>query len=160
MITESTAEQLENFIERHLPKLIAKSGLDLTMVSIGGKFNDEGVLLEIGLVPQGSSPERCKKFLVDREAEGADVRALSDSEAEEVDKKFDVRRSGVSKNKLKELAAALTGKYKQGEVYIGKKGSYAMLGYSAKREEYVLYAIEIQDIVFVSLAKLRKLTKA
>lgn len=175
MITEKMAKEFETYFARHLPILLKKSGLDLKIASIGGGFNEEGILLKVAAIPKSATKEQLRKFLIDRkeEADGLEIpkavidKAVADTVETMTKKKkrskeakmFDLKRVGLSSERLRELAAALPYKYEAGTIYLGKKGSYALIGFSVKRDGYVLYAIETSEKMVISKAKFKSLDK-
>lgn len=155
MITAKIAEDLENYVEKHFPKLLKSSGLKLNIVSIGGKYNKEGILLEIGVVSEGLSPEQCRKFLVDRAAEGVDVAVDVDAP----NTAMDLSITGLSSKKLKSLAKALPASHKAGDMYSGKTSQYILVGFSDKRDSFVIFDTNSMELKFATEKAFAKLKK-
>lgn len=156
MISEKVAKEFETYFARHLPILLKKSGLDLKIVSIGGDYNEEGILMRVAAIPKDAAKDSLNKFLIDRNQEDMVVKA---EKPKREGKRFDLKRVGLSSEKLRELEAALSHKYTAGTIYVGKKGSYALIGFSVKRDAYVMYGIETSERLIVDKDKFKKLKK-
>jgi hypothetical protein len=57
-ITKKVADTIEAFFVKNADKIVAKTGYDLTVAAIGGQYNKERIVIEIGLLPTDTCPIR------------------------------------------------------------------------------------------------------
>ena len=156
-VDEEMALELERYFEKHLSGMLRDLKLPLQSVTVGGKYNDEGILIELGFIHKNASAETCEKFLVDREREGVDVSAKP---REPKIKLFDLTKTGLKKDKLRELSSALPSQYVEGTLYVTRKDQrYALVGFSVKKDAYVMWSVDGNELKFATRDKFKALTK-
>lgn len=153
-IAQSVATTLEKYFIDNIQKIVEETGLELKAVSVGGKFNREGILLELGFLPSTATPEDCKAFIADRLIDDHDATAVEQKES-----KFAkiARVTKLKEETIKAIASALPKKFRCGQKFAGAKGQYTLIGFSKKKSAYIMYDFKAQRILTVEKAKFNKL---
>ncbi len=64
-INHNTANTLRDFLERNMGKICEKAGYALTVVNVGGKYNRDRMVIEVGLLPYGATQDQIDDFIRD-----------------------------------------------------------------------------------------------
>jgi len=156
IITQALADSVETAFKKNIASFVASLNLGVSPVSIGGKFNKDGILLEIGLMVEGVSPDDVTAFIVDKQNGDSDIQPLV-SKNKFSAKKWS-KRIVVSEDTINKWVKALPSKYVAGDEYVGKKNSYTLLGYSKKRVGFVV-ANDNYETTIITEKKLKALNK-
>lgn len=153
-IAQSTAETLEKYFIENIQNIVEATGLELKAVSVGGKFNREGILLELGFLPSTATLEDCKAFVADRHIDDHDAALVEQKETKHA--KI-ARVTGLKEDVVKTIASDLPKKFKCGQKFDGNKGTYTLIGFSKKKDAFILYDFNAKRVLVVDKAKFKKL---
>lgn len=152
-IDEELATAVEASFRRHLPTILKQMKLPVKFVTIGGKFNEDGINLEIGLVHAKSSEESSVLFAINQQNDGSDVEYVDQSNTY----KRLLKLTGLNFDKVDTLAKAadkLGKKARCGTIYKKNESKYVCVGFSKKRDAFVMASLISGDCKYLSADKL------
>lgn len=140
LINEQLASTVEAKFRRFLPSILEQMNFKLKPVGIGGKFNEDGIMLEISLVPIDMDPAESMRFVLNQQNEGHEIEYIEPQNSY----RNLSRLTGLSAEKIKRLEGAavkLNLKTRTGDLFKKGENKYVCVGYSPKRESYVFASI-------------------
>lgn len=155
-ISGSTAKAIEAYFAANINKILSEAGFDVDAVSIGGKYNREGILLELGFMPKNTSISDAKAFVVDRHIDNHDCRLLEKQADDPIAKA--VKLTGLTHKQVSAYVKGLPAKLKCGTVYHTEKDKYFLVG--SKDDKFLVVRRSDKKVMNLSKDQFKKLRKA
>lgn len=150
VITPAIAEKIEGYFNKNAAKLLERLGLEMKVAAVGGRYNRDRLVLEIGLLPHKATEVEINDFIEDQasyanERESEDV--LEDPVAELAaklgltEKRILSLRNNWNLN-AKKLHKRLGSDLDLGSRIVTPKGIYEIFGFNPKTKAVCLYNID------------------
>lgn len=140
IVDQKLAETVEAKFKRYLPSILEQMGVKLKPVAIGGKYNEDGIMLEITLARKDLTAEDSLRLVINHQNDGHDVEYIEPHNSYSAL----IQLTGLSIDKIKKLedaAIKLNLKTRTGDVFKKGDNKYVCVGYSPKRESFVFASI-------------------
>lgn len=159
-ISGSVATKVEDHVKKKVIQLLKGTGLDLTVASVGGKYNRERLVIEIGILPTGAEGMAVQDLLEDMEADSS---AVPEDKLEKTAKKV-CKLTGLKLPKCKKIVrdwfvnldnirSILDERINIGTSLVYEGKHYKVLGFNLKSDKVVLWSKEKKKPVQANLMK-------
>ena len=161
-ITEKLANHIEEFFQRNSHKIIEKTGYNLKIASVGGTFNKERMVVEIGLLPSDAQKHRYVDLQKDMDVKRKTKRNTSPNLVRKLVKFTGYKESQIQRcvddwnnnqDNLKGVDFKIGSKFAKGRIL------YLVVGYNMRKDKVVLYNNDKQKLVNYSISAIYHMDK-